>query len=118
MSLRVYVATAFPEKDRLAVPWMNKLREAGLENTHDWTVTENPPGGETVMPLTEQSFLTTYALNGVRSADVVWVLAPETGGTGCWIEMGYGLALEKYVVVSGPRRTIFTTKANYFTSHE
>ena len=116
--MKVYVATAFLDK-HLARAWMGKLREAGIEITHDWTVVESPPGGETTMSLSEQAMHAAGDLRGVRLADIVWVLAPETGGTGCWIEMGYGIGLTKCVIVSGSRRTIFTTQATeYFATHE
>lgn len=59
---------------------------------------------------------------GVEAADLFWLLAPATGGTGCWVELGMAIACRdlgddtdevppdgRHVIVSGAcDRTLFT----------
>jgi hypothetical protein len=62
-------------------------------------------------------------LDGVLSADVLWLLAAnEKGACGSWVELGvaFGRPLWPIVLVSGPkcRRTIFTELATMFDTDE
>jgi hypothetical protein len=132
--MKVYVATAFVEK-LTAKYWMNRLREIGVTITHDWTTAEQPARGELELPIDEQRQHARADVQGVIDADVVWVLAPAQGGTGCWFEMGVAHGLARYrgmmrpdnrvsptgvgpVIVSGPRRTIFTSLFMHFDTHK
>jgi hypothetical protein len=55
-------------------------------------------------------------LDGVRRADVFWLLVPETSSVGCWVELGwaYGLPLrmKPRILVSGPVYTPFVRLAD------
>lgn len=128
--LRVYVATAFPNKAQ-AQFYMGRLRAIGIEITHDWTTAEQPLRGETTMPPAEQQAHAIADTRGVMTADVVWIIAPETGGTGCWFEMGVAAGLQlaylaapatapspPHIFVSGPARTIFTSLFTHFDTHD
>jgi hypothetical protein len=129
--MRVYVATAFPNKATASL-WMGRLREVGIGITHDWTAVEAPPGphGETALPIKEQQHHAILDMRGVMDANLVWIIAPETGGTGCWFEMGVAAGLQlaslwhgagrrpPQVFVSGPRRSIFTSVFRHFERHE
>jgi hypothetical protein len=122
--MKIYVASAFTNK-AVVQHWQAKLREIGVAITHDWTTAEAPPGpgGELTMPLEEQQKHALADVQGVLAADLVWIIAPETGGCGCWFEMGlaYGDVdggVPRRIVVSGPRRTIFTSLVGHFTTHE
>ena len=158
MSMRVYVAGAWVEQSQRARPMIAKLREVGITITHDWTVAEQRPkiacgtcegagtlalsrvpcgrcgGTGLVVPkdvdLTEVERLehAIADLEGVRSANMLWLLAPDTDkAAGSWVELGAALMLrsqnklatdgtagQPYVIVSGAhnRRTIFTSLAS------
>jgi hypothetical protein len=109
--VKVYVATRYEDKAE-AARWIQRLRDLDIEVTHDWTAVEEA-GAD---PVLRRSYACAD-MQGVRDADVVWLLAPEDGGRGCWTELGAALALHKYVVVSGPgvRKNIFDTLASITT---
>jgi hypothetical protein len=109
--MKVYVATRYEDKAE-AARWIQHVRDLGVEVTHDWTAVEEA-GAD---PVLRRSYACAD-MEGVRDADVVWILAPEEGGRGCWTELGMALALHKYVVVSGPgvRKNIFDTLASITT---
>jgi hypothetical protein len=123
--MKVYVATAFTDK-HIAQHWMSKLREIDVSITHDWTTAEQPARGELELSLVEQQHHARADAAGVFLADVVWVLAPAVGGTGCWFEMGVAAGLQMmapksapYLLISGPsRRSIFTSLFHYIETHD
>jgi hypothetical protein len=117
--MKVYIATSFVQKE-LAQKWRDALIKEGIEISHDWTVVENPfsDRGELGVPEEMQREWARDDFNGACNADVVWVLAPETGGCGCWIEMGVAIKAGAKVVVSGHQRTIFTSMVEYCETHE
>jgi hypothetical protein len=141
--MRVYVASSYADKEKLAMPWIKRLRESEITISHDWTVKtkETPdapdsafaPGAtnELDLPLDIQRELALEDLEGVITADVVWIVAPPTGGCGCWIELGYAMSLRNQtwslrhqtrvapsILISGPRRTIFASLAEHFDAHD
>jgi hypothetical protein len=136
MSLRIYLACPFPRAFDLARPMMKKLRDAGHTITCDWTegLVEDPSHvrkAETELSREEQAKYARADLEGVRTADLVWALATDLGGTGMWWECGYMQALidhdprrspmhpTRALVVSGPPRTIFTSlSARTFVTHD
>jgi hypothetical protein len=143
--MRIYVAGAWVEKAERAEVAMKRLREEGFTISHDWTVDElaadaarvdGKPVGDSALPYEERVKRAKDDLEGVESADVIWLLAPvNRGASGAWTEFGYALAIrnthqmlkEKLgfngtpvpVVISGPTydRTIFATQAD-FQSHD
>ena len=117
--MKVYIATSFVQKE-LAQKWRDALIKEGIEISHDWTVVENPfsERGEVDVPEEMQREWARDDFNGACSADIVWVLAPQTGGCGCWVEMGAAMATGRRVIVSGFRRTIFTSMVLYYETHE
>ena len=45
---------------------------------------------------------------GVRQCEVFWLLLPNAGGAGCFVELGLAIQMNKIIVISGNiRRTIF-----------
>ena len=134
-TMKVYVASSFADKETLAQPYMAKLREACIEVTHDWTVPSPhappeafAPGAvnELSLSLDIQQKLAEEDLLGVQKADAIWIIAPPTGGTGCWIELGYALKTRRsqrsessmLVFTSGPRRSIFASLTEHFDEHD
>jgi hypothetical protein len=136
MSLRIYLATPFPRAFDLARPYMRRLRDAGHTITCDWTegLTEDPTHvrkAEVELSREEQQKFARADLEGVRTADLVWALATDLGGTGMWCELGHAnclleeraltppYTLRPQIVVSGPPRTIFTSlSARCFADHD
>jgi hypothetical protein len=130
--VRVYIATAFPRAVDLAIPYAGRLEVAGLTISHKWWSAETTkaleaagsiaagPRNETLLPLEQQRKYALDDLRGVETADLVWVMAPEAGGTGCWWEAGFASALGKATVISGPPRTIFASLPHVrrFESHD
>jgi hypothetical protein len=130
--VKIYVAAPFPRAFDLVRPMMTKLRRAGHTITYDWTAGIGDPTyvrkAEVELPLAEQQKFANQDLEGIRSADLVWGLATESGGTGMWFELGIAEGLRRHredlapraldvvrptirpeIVVSGPPRTIFTS---------
>ncbi len=132
--MRIYVACPFPRAFDLARPMMKALRDHGHVISHDWTEgldeTTYLQRSEVELSRSEQALLARQDLDGVRTADLVWALATDLGGTGMWWECGYAQALLEEralirtfrpltLVVSGPARTIFTSlSARTFPTHD
>jgi hypothetical protein len=126
--MKVYLASSYALRDSLVRPMIDRLEGAGITISHDWTVGDTDPHknadgaarSETLLSREEQWGHAKADLRGVEIADVVWLLLPETGGTGCFIEFGYALAIGKPCLVSGVPRTIFQTHPLVLTweSHE
>lgn len=117
-ALRVYVAGGSAE--RFAVRcYMERLREAGIVVVFDWTYS---PGYGRAFTEEETRAQAQADLDAVRSADVVWYLAPVAKSEGSHFELGAALALGRRVIVSGPATElgrIFPLLATVrFTEHE
>lgn len=118
--MNLYLASPYANASTVKF-WIARLREKGVVITHDWTPSDDPHTHlpELELAIVRQHEIASEDLKGVDDAEVVWVISAPTGGTGCWIEMGYAFARGKLVVLSGPRRTIFTSRADcVFESHE
>lgn len=89
---RVYVAGASSERNKRAKPVIAQLKEAGFYITHDWTVDvdmSEEPGA-----VVDNYMLADCAqrdLEGVRSCDILVLLAPQNPSTGAWVELGLAL---------------------------
>lgn len=123
MSRRIYVAGC--REDLVRIRQFNaKLRTARYDITHDWTevVLANTHRPDAEIPADEQRSYAEADWEGVTSADVFWLVAPEKGGTGCWIEFGMAVSARlTVIVVSGAwKRSIFTTLngVTVFDTHE
>lgn len=116
--LRVYVAGASAERHERVRPVMARLRAAGIEITHDWTEAMHEAwsveDGDAMVPESMRDWYARQDRDGVMSADVVVLLAPDGPSTGAWVELGLAIGREVPIVVSGrnARRTIFTSLAN------
>lgn len=113
----VYVAGGF--KDTLTIKeFIARLRAAGLVISLDWTEEE---GKDRTMSDDQRNYAASEDLAAIDRSDFVWLLCPSyTGGSGAWTEFGYSLGRQKTVLVSGSTRlrTIFTSKASGFDTHE
>jgi nucleoside 2-deoxyribosyltransferase-like protein len=132
--IKVYIAGAWAELHDRARPMIAACKTAGIVVTQDWTLdADKTPEVErdsdhSVPVRIERA---SGNLAGIRQADYLWLLAPETKGScGAWVELGYALALRSEreygdhttglfgghprVVVSGAknRRSVFTELAD------
>ncbi len=117
--MRVYVAGAWIERDKRAIPVIQRLRAVGITITHDWTHDSNEVSNAAT---SDSELAKSYRLehatldkNGVESADFVLLLAPtERGASGAWTEFGIAIGRRVPVIVAGgqPRRTLFTELAH------
>jgi hypothetical protein len=113
----IYVAGASREVEHvrslmnLIAPW--------FRITHDWTeqVMKARASGksDTDFSVGERRAYARSDLDGVFEADFLWLIAPEVGTTGAWVELGAALAYGKTIVVSGPQlsKTIFSELATF-----
>lgn len=131
--MRVYVAGSTKDTKRINVV-QRWCRELGWEITFDWTGPEgeicNPRGGADFQNAAggwaeapeKGAEISTREVEACRTADLTILLfPPQSGGLGCWIEMGATLASGGMVWVVEPRRdSVFwmhpqvTTFANFF----
>lgn len=83
-----------------------------------WKDVQAQPSSDGSLPRAEQVRRARADLAGVRDADVVWLLWPETSSLGVPVEFGYALGLsEASIIVSGQRarECIFTSLRERFT---
>lgn len=124
MSLRIYLAGAIRELERCKA-WAEMIRNCDrTELSHDWIakVDAAVAAGKLRDRDLEEALRRELAeddLDGIRSADLVWLLAPAEKGVGCWVELGYSLATERRIVVSGDHeRSIFCSLADVTTRED
>jgi nucleoside 2-deoxyribosyltransferase len=108
--VRIYVAGGSDERIEVARHAIDMLIKNGFTVTHDWTRCE---GYDRIHTDDERRAWAGLDVEGVRSADVVWAMAPAEKSEGTATEIGIALALGKLLIVSGPRArgNIFATLA-------
>jgi hypothetical protein len=112
---KLYVAGASKEIDIVEMH-IKSLRASNIEITHDWCEVMRKTKG---MELSKGN-LRYYDLEGVDKADLVWVMVPKVDSIGCYVEMGYALALRKPLIVSGDilPNNIFALLGKHFETHQ
>ena len=78
-------------------------RHPRLELTQDWLAAmETEPAPDYELPPAVQRPYARDDLDGIRRANVLWLLAPTAGHAtrGAWVELGFAIALVPYIVVS------------------
>ena len=117
--MRVYVAGGSDERITHARAMIDRLTKCGIIITHDWTRCE---GYGRESSENERRCWAMQDIEGVRSADVVWVMVPDRRSEGSACELGAALALGKRVIVSGPHvkqpSRIFCLLAEDYATHE
>ncbi len=116
MTPSVYVAASSDELARAA--WaMTKVRAEGWFVALDWVSVIGHNGAianPTDVPRAQRQGWAFDALGALESATALWLLAPEVGhGRGAFVELGYAVAQQLPIVVSGSRHacSIFTALA-------
>lgn len=113
MNLYIAAASHPAERPRVDAAFAAAAATPGVNIVGDWRKGVDEHGG-----LPEDPMLRLEAavadLDAIEArADALWLLVPEHGGVGCWVEFGYALAQEDMLVVSsGQRRSIFTSVAD------
>jgi hypothetical protein len=101
--MKVYVGGASLEID-LIEKMIGDLLEQGVQITHDWTEDIRHTSQFTSVPESYRRACAVEDLHGVAKANLVWILSPpaDIHSIGCWVEMGYAIAKQKPVLISGP----------------
>lgn len=99
--LKVYIASAYappgsgPHRARLerAFAMVREYPEQ-LEVAHDWVarIDAASPGGDREVLPTVARKAAHEDFDAILEADFVWVVVPQEGGRGMWVELGYTLA--------------------------
>lgn len=117
--MKCYVASASAEV-ALCERYRDRLRALRVE-VHDWMgrVRANPHRHDRAIPEAERRRIAAQNANAVASADVFWLLVPETPTIGAWVELGIAFGSARpVIIVSGPWRSIACDLADQFSSHE
>lgn len=119
MSLKVYIAAAYVDRNRALACMRWVAEQPGLEVAHNWiaAIDKRRAEGHSESSLSPQQ-RREHAhedLAAMRKADVFWFLAPKEGGRGSWFEAGVAYAEASSgapfaLIVSGPHYgdSIFT----------
>lgn len=112
--MKVYLASS-RENIALVKEYASKLVALGHVITYAWWLDVEQLGNDDGVSDEDAARCANADETGVRVADVFWLLAPEKGGTGCWIELGMAIGhfiagADKSIVISGAfDRTIFSS---------
>lgn len=118
--MRIYLSGGWEERLTVVQPMVRAVQALGHTCTLDWTTGENMKdamGGDSTMLAAMRREIAEAEYAAVRSADVVWLLAPGyRGSAGSWFEFGCAVGIArtlwtgKLVLASGPScaRSIFT----------
>ncbi len=98
--MRVYVAGGSDERIEVARRAIDLLTARGFTVTHDWTRCE---GYDREHSEEERSAWARLDVEGVKSADVVWLMAPSVKSEGAATEIGIAIGRGVPFVISGPR---------------
>lgn len=114
----LYIAGSSREVERVQAA-MAAARALGFVLTHDWTVPVlASPAHDRYLPREERLKYAHAAVAGVVDAACFWLLVPNDGGRGAWVEYGMGVnggELDQVIVASGPlhRESIFCALADF-----
>lgn len=98
--MKLYIAAKF-EQRAIAVAIAEMITAMGHHNTALWVSDPDDPEWEPQVDAERD-------LADIERANALLLLPPHTGGCGCWVEMGYALALRKPVFVLGSEmRSVF-----------
>lgn len=89
--MRIYVATS-RANFAVAKEWAAKLEARGHTITYAWWKDVEKNGPDEGVEPDELLRCATADRDGVMAADAFWLIAPEHGGVGCWIELGMAIA--------------------------
>ncbi len=119
-TMKVYVAGSSAEMEDVE-RFMNALRAEKIEITCDWPAAIRAAGDANPADDAIREKAANEDLDGVESADIFWLMVPaQKGSAGAWVELGYAIARDMRIVISGEfRKCIFTSLADeMFDTHE
>lgn len=120
---KVYLAASSLEIARVR-RCQRALANAGHVLALDWLtpILDNAAVGklDASLPDDEAALHAWTDLEAVRTADVLWLLAPEQQTRGAWVELGFAIAMGKLTIVSGPamRCSIFARCATHMVDRD
>jgi hypothetical protein len=118
--VKIYIAGSSHELD-LVSRYMRAVERQGHELTYDWVSAVKQEGAANAITLEKACTYAQLDLDAVAQAHVLWLLVPDIGGRGCWVEYGFALASDDIVtVVSGVHAvSIFSSLADHrFGAHD
>jgi nucleoside 2-deoxyribosyltransferase len=113
-AMQIYVAGSSKELDRCE-QFVRAVRALGHTITCDWVAAMRANAADTLLSPEELRRFAAADLRGVADADLVVLLGPaqSTPSQGCWVEMGYALAMSVPLIYvapqSAPQFCIFTS---------
>lgn len=116
MSRYIYVAGSSEQLDRVK-DVMAALEERGYTVTHNWPSEVEKVGEANPIDASDKDRLrwARADLLGVHQADVLLLLMPAKEGFGAAVELGYAIAHNLKIIVSGAfARSIFTVFGNCY----
>ena len=119
--MKVYVAGSSRDLARIKAN-MARLRQAGIEITHDWvSLVENVGAANPHDASKAQRDAWALAdLQGALDADLVWLCVGAEASWGAGFEIGFCLAYKRNVIASGPTKNsiFFVYTYEYKTDDE
>lgn len=118
MKRQIYIAGSSRELDRVQQA-MAAAVALGFTNAYDWTrAVAASPIHDRDMPRAARLHHAHTEVAAVVDSPFFWLLVPNEGGRGAWVEYGMavnGGELDQVVVASGPlhRESIFCSLADY-----
>ncbi len=98
--MKIYLASN-RESIALVKEYAARLEALGHEITYKWWIDVERNGPDDTEVDSEVLFDCASAdADGVLKCDVFWLLAPQTGGAGCWVELGMAIAKARMSWVS------------------
>jgi hypothetical protein len=92
---------------------MDAIATRAWRLTHDWLFAVERAGSANALHNWHRVYAASADLGAIDACEAFWLLAPETGSAGAWVELGYAFARQRAdhcrVVISGAgsKRTIF-----------
>lgn len=113
----IYVASKFQNRE-IVRGYIDRLEEKGYEVIYDWT--RGSEGSEDELSEAKRFEIALIERDAAMKADYFWLLFPEEGGRGCFIELGMALASNHTVLISGHlEKSLFSTLSDEtFEEHE
>lgn len=115
--MKIYIAGSSNELER-AETAISVANGAGMVVTFDWTrlVREVGDANPKAATQSQKQHWAWNDLEGVKLADLFWLLTPKTHSVGAWVEMGFAIAQNIPVIASPMPGSIFGGIAHFFDS--
>jgi len=96
---KLYVAGASKEIDMIEM-YIKQLEESHINITHNWCKVIRSKV-DRVLSNEELIECALEDLRGVDVADGLWLMIPGSTSIGCYVELGYAIAIKRQIIISG-----------------